>query len=103
MTRFIFYLLLTLRINVPKDFWEEERRRHEQMHLEWREWMKRNFWYLLEELEDNYLEDPCADNEERCLDVKWFLEWFDEADDKAICLMRDEYKLYAKKYDLRFY
>lgn len=92
-----------MKIKLPKSFREEEKRKHEQMHKEWREWMKRNFWYLLEELEDDYLENPCADNEELYLDIKGFLEDYDSLDVKTICRMRDEYRLYAKKYDLRFY
>lgn len=92
-----------MRLNLPKSFREEEKRKHEAMHREWREGLKRNFWYLLEELEDDFKENPCADNYEVYLDVKEFLEDYDELDVETICWMRDEYRLYAKKYDLRFY
>ena len=82
---------------------EAEIKKVQLLHKEWREGLKRNFWYLLEELEDDFLENPCADNFEIYLDVKEFLEDYDKLDVETIKRMRDEYRLYAKKYDLRFY
>jgi len=82
---------------------KEEKKKMEESHKIWRQGLKREFSYLLEELEDDFLEDPCADNYERYLDVKEFLEDYDELDVKTICWMRDEYRLYARKYNLRFY
>lgn len=91
-------------LSIPFPFSEEEEiRKHKVAHKAWREWLKRNFSYLLEELENDYLENPCADNEEVYLDVKMFLDDYDELDVDTICWMRDEYRLYAKKYELRFY
>ena len=82
---------------------KEEKKKIEELHKIWRQSLKREFSYLLEELEDDFLEDPCADNYERYLDVKEFLEDYDDLDVKTICWMRDEYRLYARKYNLRFY
>lgn len=65
--------------------------------------MKNEFTYLAELLEEEFEANPCADNYETYLDVKEFVDDFDELDAETICFMRDEYKLYAKKYDLRFY
>lgn len=78
-------------------------KQHEKSYRAWRVWMKRNFEHLLEELEDDYLENPSADNEDVYLDVKWFVDDFDNATDEHVCMMRDDYRLYARKYGLRFY
>lgn len=82
---------------------EEERRKAEEIRKRARWSYKNAFETLQEDLEDEYLEDPCADNEELLYDVTQFLKDYEELDDATIRWMAQEYRLFFKKYEIIFY
>ena len=104
----IFNILSTNEIKmalfIPFPFTEEEeRKRAEEIRKKARWSYKNAFEELQEELECDYLEDPCADNEELLYDVTQFLEDFEELEDATLRWMAQEYRLFFKKYEIRFY
>lgn len=82
---------------------KEERRRAREIQKRARWSIKNAFEELQDELECDYLEDPCADNEEILYDVTEFLKEFDDLDNETISWFVNDYRLFFKKYEIRFY
>lgn len=82
---------------------KEERRKLKEMHDHWRWSCKNAFETLQDELEDEYYENPCANNEELLYDVTTFLEDYEKLDDETVKDMVLEYNPFRKKYEIRFY
>lgn len=90
-------------VELWKDFLKREEENLKRMHEHWRRSCKNAFETLSEELEDDYLENPCADNEDLLWDVTTFLRDYDELEDETIKWMVLEYKLFWRKYGIKFY
>lgn len=82
---------------------KKEREKLRQMHKHWRWSCKNAFETLKDELEDEYLENPCANNEELLYDVTTFLNDYEELNDDTVKWMVLDYNPFWEKYGIRFY
>lgn len=82
---------------------KEELKKLRQMHKHRRWSCKNAFETLQEELEDEYLENLCANNEEVLYDVTTFIRDYEELDDDTVKRMVLEYNPFWKRYNIRFY